>query len=115
MRKKIFLLLSLSLYFLLAGCSFYNTVGSKNTVKVYTTLDKNLVEALCSKFAEGFPKEKRILFETINKETESEKADCIISEVTFLQQKAAPAIRQERYEFVYIQFVTGKPSPCHTH
>ena len=89
MRKKIFLLLSLSLYFLLAGCSFYNTVGSKNTVKVYTTLDKNLVEALCSKFAEGFPKEKRILFETINKETESEKADCIISEVTFLQQKAS--------------------------
>ena len=88
MRKKFFLLIYISLIYLLAGCSFYNTVGSKDTVKVYTTLDKNFVEALCSKFTDGLPKEQKITFEILNNESESEKADCIISEVTLLQQKA---------------------------
>ena len=73
----------------LAGCSFINTVGPKSTVKVFTTLDKSFVEALCSKFSDGLPKENKITFEILNKENELCQADCIIGEATFLQQKSA--------------------------
>ena len=56
-----------------------NTTVSKNTVKVYTTLDKTFVEALCGKFTDSQPKEKRIVFEVLNQEKEMLQADCIIS------------------------------------
>ena len=72
-----------------------NTTVSKNTVKVYTTLDKTFVEALCSKFTDSQPKEKRIVFEVLNQEKEMLQADCIIGEATLLQQKAAEGSLQK--------------------
>ena len=64
-----------------------NTTVSKNTVKVYTTLDKTFVEALCGTFTDSQPKEKRIVFEVLNQEKEMLQADCIIGEATLLQQR----------------------------
>ena len=72
-----------------------NTTVSKNTVKVYTTLDKTFVEALCGKFTDSQPKEKRIVFEVLNQEKEMLQADCIIGEATLLQQKAAEGSLQK--------------------
>ena len=81
-----------------------NTTVSKNTVKVYTTLDKSFVEALCGKFTDSQPKdkftdsqpkEKRIVFEVLNQEKEMLQADCIIGEATLLQQKAAEGSLQK--------------------
>ena len=95
MNKRYFLLACTCLIFLLTGCSFFNTVGPKNTVKVYTTLDKSFVEALCGNFSDGLPKDKRITFEILNKENEAAQADCIISEATLLQQKAVEGSLQK--------------------
>ena len=95
MSKKIFLLICACLIFLLTGCSFFNAGGPKNTVKVYTTLDKNFVEALCGNFSDGLPKDKKITFEILNKENEAAQADCIISEATLLRQKAAEGSLQK--------------------
>lgn len=72
-----------------------NTTVSKNTVKVYTTLDKNFVEALCGKFTDSQPKDKTIVFEILDKENEILQADCIISEATLLQQKSAEGSLQK--------------------
>ncbi len=72
-----------------------NTTVSKNTVKVYTTLDKTFVEALCGTFTDSLPKEKRIVFEVLNQEKEMLQADCIIGESTLLQQKAAEGSLQK--------------------
>ena len=72
-----------------------NTTVSKNTVIVYTTLDKTFVEALCGKFTDSQPKEKRIVFEVLNQEKEMLQADCIIGEATLLQQKAAEGSLQK--------------------
>lgn len=72
-----------------------NTTVSKNTVKVYTTLDKNFVKALCGKFTDSQPKDKTIVFEILDKENEILQADCIISEATLLQQKSAEGSLQK--------------------
>ena len=89
MNRKILFLACVCLVLFLSGCSFFNTVGPKNTVKVYTTLDKSFVETLCGKFTDGLPKDKNITFEVLANENEAAQADCIISEATLLQQKAA--------------------------
>ena len=89
MRKIIFLLAWTCLALLLTGCVFFNTAGPKNTVKVYTTLDRNFVEALCGKYTDSLPQDKKIIFEIFNNENEATQADCIISEAMLLQQKAA--------------------------
>jgi ABC-type Fe3+ transport system substrate-binding protein len=89
MNKKILFLACACLILFLSGCSFFNTVGPKNTVKVYTTLDKSFVETLCVKFSDGLPKDRKIAFEVLAKENEFAQADCIISEATLLQQKEA--------------------------
>ena len=88
MSKKIFLLTCTCLIFLLTGCSFFNTAGPKNTVKVYTTLDKSFVEALCGRYTDTLSRDKIIAFEILNIANELAQADCIISEATLLQQKA---------------------------
>ena len=100
MKNKFLLLACSFLILLLTGCSFFNTVGPKSTVKVYTTLDKSFVEALCGKFSDGLPKENKITFEILNKENEAAQADCILSEATLLQQKAsAGSLQKIRAEF----------------
>ena len=60
-RKLIFTVLA-CLLFLLAGCSRFNAAGPAQTVKVYTTLDKTFVAALCGRFAESLPQDKKIAF-----------------------------------------------------
>ena len=95
MSKKFFLLVCTCLILFLTGCSFINTVGPKSTVKVFTTLDKSFVEALCNNFTDGLPKENKITFEISNKENELSQADCIISEATFLQQKSTEGSLQK--------------------
>ena len=88
------------LILILTGCSLFNTVGPKNTIKVYTTLDKNFVEALCGRFSDSLPNNKKITFEILNKENELVQADCIIGETVFLQQKSADnSLQKIRAEF----------------
>ena len=93
-RKLIFTVLA-CLLFLLAGCSRFNAAGPAQTVKVYTTLDKTFVAALCGRFAESLPQDKKIAFVISDKEDELEQADCIISESTLLQQKAVAGSLQK--------------------
>ena len=93
-RKIIFTVLA-CLLFLLAGCSRFNAAGPAQTVKVYTTLDKTFVAALCGRFAESLPQDKKIAFVVSDKEDELEQADCIISGSTLLQQKAAAGSLQK--------------------
>ena len=93
-RKLIFTVLA-CLLFLLAGCSRFNAAGPAQTVKVYTTLDKTFVAALCGRFAESLPQDKKIAFVISDKEDELEQADCIISGSTLLQQKAAAGSLQK--------------------
>ena len=100
MRKILFLLAWTCLAFLLSGCSFSNTAGPKNTVKVYTTLDRSFVEVLCGKFTDSLPQDKKIAFEILNNENESAQADCMISEATLLQGKASDgSLQMIRAEF----------------
>jgi len=100
MSKKFFFLACTCLILLLTGCSFFNTVGTKSTVKVYTTLDKSFIETLCGKFTEDLPNDNKITFEILNKENDFSQADCIISEATLLQQKNAEGYLQKiRAEF----------------
>lgn len=72
-----------------AGCDFSQTVESKKTIKIYTTLEKNFITALCEHFTNSLSKDGIVSFEIFNNENDSVQADCIISEVTFLQQKAS--------------------------
>ena len=89
MKKKYFFGVCVCLFFLItAGCGFFQAAGTKKTVKIYTTLDKSFVEALCVKFTDRLPKDNKIAFEIITNESESTQTDCIISETSLLQQKA---------------------------
>ena len=89
MKKKYFFGVCVCLLFLItAGCGFFQAAGTKKTVKIYTTLDKSFVEALCVKFTDRLPKDNKIAFEIITNESESTQTDCIISETSLLQQKA---------------------------
>ena len=89
MKKKCYYVICVCLLFLItAGCGFFRSAGTKKTVKVYTTLDKSFVEALCVKFTDSLPKDKQFSFEVLQKENESVQADCIISAASLLQQKA---------------------------
>ena len=100
MSRKVFLIICVCLIFLTAGCSFFKSSGSKTTIKVYTTLDKNFVGALCGKFSDSLPESKKIAFEITNEENDSTHADCIISEATLLQQKTAEgSLKKIRSEF----------------
>ena len=89
MNKKCFFGVCVCLFFLITvGCGFFQAAGTKKTVKIYTTLDKSFVEALCVKFTDSLPKDNKIAFEIITNESEATQADCIISETSILQQKA---------------------------
>ena len=89
MKKRCFFGVCVCLFFLIAaGCGFFKAAGTKKTVKIYTTLDKSFVEALCVKFTDRLPKDNKIAFEIITNESESTQTDCIISETSLLQQKA---------------------------
>ena len=100
MNRKFLFLACACLIFLMTGCSSFNTAGPKNTVKVYTTLDKRFIETLCGKFSESLPKDQKIAFEISNKENELAQADCIFSEATFLQQKSTgDSLQKIRAEF----------------
>ncbi len=93
-RKLLFPVLA-CLLFLLAGCSKFTASGPAQTVKVYTTLDKTFVAALCGRFTESLPQDKRVEFTVSDKEDEVEQADCIISGSVLLQQKAAAGSLQK--------------------
>lgn len=95
MSKKLFLLVYICLVFLLTGCSFFDTVGSKDKVIVYTTLDRSFIEALCRTFNDSLPKNKKIAFDILNKDSGSVQADCIIGEATLLQQKSVEGSLQK--------------------
>lgn len=95
MSKKLFLLVYICLVFLLTGCSFFDTVGPKDKVIVYTTLDRSFVEALCGTFNDSLPKNKKIAFDILNKDSGSVQADCIIGEATLLQQKSVEGSLQK--------------------
>jgi len=98
--KKILTVCICCLAFFLTGCSFFYTAGPQNTVKVYTTLDRSFVEALCGKFAGALPRDKKIAFEILNKESDLTQADCIIGDALLLQRKAADGSLQKiRAEF----------------
>ena len=100
MSRKLFVTVLACLAFLLAGCSRFSAAGPAQTVKVYTTLDKTFVEALCGRFTESLPQDKKIVFAVSDKEDELEQADCIISGSTLLQQKAAAgSLQKVRAEF----------------
>lgn len=99
-KKYLFLVCTFLVFLVTAGCGFFQAGGTKKTVKLYTTLDKNLVEALCVKFSDNLPKDKRFAFEILQKEKESGQADCIISEASLLQQKAdAGSLQKVHAEF----------------
>ncbi|MBR4907403.1 MAG: extracellular solute-binding protein [Acidaminococcaceae bacterium] len=87
--KYLFLICICLLFLVAAGCGSNQTTGSKKTVQVYTTLDKGFVEALCEKYTDSLPKDNKIAFVVLNKDSEWHQADCIISEATLLQQKTA--------------------------
>lgn len=95
MSKKLFLLVYICLVFLLTGCSFFDTVGPKDKVIVYTTLDRSFIEALCRTFNDSLPKNKKIAFDILNKDSGSVQADCIIGEATLLQQKSVEGSLQK--------------------
>lgn len=101
MSRKFLVLICASLFFLVAaGCGVSQTSGPKKTIKVYTTLDKGFVEALCGKYADCLPQEKKIGFAVLSKENEADQADCIISEATLLRQKAsADSLQRIHAEF----------------
>lgn len=100
MNRKFIFLAFTCLIFLMTGCSSFNTAGPKNTVKVYTTLDKGFVETLCGKFSDSLPKDQKIAFEILNKENELVQADCIFSEATFLQPKSTgDSLQKVKAEF----------------
>ena len=100
MSRKLFVTVLACLAFLLAGCSRFSAAGPAQTVKVYTTLDKTFVEALCGRFTESLPQDKKIVFAVSDKEDELEQADCIISGSTLLQQRAAAgSLQKVRAEF----------------
>ena len=100
MSRKLFVTVLACLAFLLAGCSRFSAAGPAQTVKVYTTLDKTFVEALCGRFTESLPQDKKIVFAVSDKEDALEQADCIISGSTLLQQKAAAgSLQKVRAEF----------------
>lgn len=88
-RKHLFWVCACLLFLVTSGCGFSQTAGPKRTVKLYTTLDKSFVEALCKTFSDSLPNDKKIAFEILHDESESAQSDCIISEATQLQQKAA--------------------------
>ena len=95
MRRKLLFTVLTCLVIILAGCSKFNIAGPAQTVKVYTTLDKKFVAALCGKFADSLPHDKKIEFVISDKEDELEQADCIISGSILLQQKAAAGSLQK--------------------
>ena len=64
-KKYLFLLCTFLVFLVTAGCGFFRAGGTKKAVKLYTTLDKNLVEALCVKFSDNLPKDKRFAFEIL--------------------------------------------------
>ena len=98
--KHLFRVCACLLFLVTAGCGFSQTAGPKRTVKVYTTLDKSFVEALCKTFSDSLPKENKIAFEILHDESRSAQSDCIIGEVTQLQQKAAAgSLRKMQAEF----------------
>ena len=87
MIRRVLATIFLCCIFLFSGCGFFSTIGPKDKIKVYTTLDRTFVEALCSNYSEGLPADKKVLFEVTNKEEGFVNADCIISEVSFLKKK----------------------------
>ncbi len=95
MSRKLFLTVLACLVFFLGGCGRFNTSGPAQTVKVYTTLDKTFVAALCERFTESLPQDKKVAFVISDKEDEQEQADCVISGSTLLQQKAAAGSLQK--------------------
>ncbi|MBO5992858.1 MAG: extracellular solute-binding protein [Acidaminococcaceae bacterium] len=95
MKRKLFFPVLACLLFLLAGCGSFNAAGPAQTVKVYTTLDKTFAAALCGRFTDSLPQEKKIEFVVSDKEDDLEQADCIISGSTLLQQKAAAGSLQK--------------------
>ena len=95
MSRKVLFLVCVCLAILLPGCSFFTANGPKNTIKIYTNLDKGFLEALCSRYSDSLPAEKKTAFAITDKEEEFSQADCIISDAKLLQQKAAEAALQK--------------------
>lgn len=94
-KRFLFLVCACLLILVTAGCGFSQTAGPKKIIKVYTTLDKSFVETLCGSFSEGLSKDKKIVFEVLNNESEADQADCIISEASLLQKKAVAGSLQK--------------------
>ena len=95
MSRKLLFPVFACLVILLAGCGRFNAAGPAQTVKVYTTLDKAFVAALCGRFADSLPQNKKVGFAVSDKDDELEQADCIISGSALLQQKAAAGSLQK--------------------
>ena len=100
MNRKVFCLVCVCLVLFLAGCSLIKSVGPKSSVKVYTTLDKDLVGMLCEKYSDSQPDQTKITFTVSDRDDDMEQADCIISNVAMLTEKAAAgSLRKVNSEF----------------
>jgi len=95
MKQKTLLLVFACFLFLASGCSFFSAERPKDTIKIYTTLDKNFVEALCDSYCKGLPADQKLAFAVTDKDAEESQADCILGSVSLLRQKAAEGSLQK--------------------
>ena len=95
MKQKTLLLVFACFLFLASGCSFFSAEGPKDTIKIYTTLDKKFVETLCDAYSKGLPADQKLAFAVTDKDAEESQADCILGSVSLLRQKAAEGSLQK--------------------
>lgn len=88
-KRSILFLACFCLAILLQGCGFFAADRPKSTIKVYTTLDKSFLETLCSRYSDGLPADKKVAFTILDHETDLAQADCMISDIKRLEEKAA--------------------------